>query len=271
MGVFSRIINLVKGHKESSEKGYYQKSWQSGKSQRRKERGKPLAPLLSAALSLLFLLIIAYFHMDSMPSIAPDVHDKTSLGESLSSKSNPFSSKAEIRVESFSSSGEDTLITSNKESEKLIPVYVSGAVKKPGVYYLKEGALLLELLDLAGGLSAEAAANKLNLAAELCPNSHIHFPSKDEQEEGCQEEIPALNQLKPPPDQSNLLVEGKALLDLNTCTRKELMQIKGIGEVLAEAIIGYRQSLDRPMSKEDLRQVKGIAEKKYSALAPYFK
>ena len=39
---------------------------------------------------------------------------------------------------------------SNKDDK--IAVYVNGAVKKPGVYYLKENARMYELLDMCGGV-----------------------------------------------------------------------------------------------------------------------
>ncbi len=58
-------------------------------------------------------------------------------------------------------------------------------------------------------------------------------------------------------------------LNLNTATKEELMTINGIGEVLAERIIAYREEHGGFTSLEELTNVKGIAEGRYAKFAPY--
>lgn len=57
--------------------------------------------------------------------------------------------------------------------------------------------------------------------------------------------------------------------NLNTATRAELIELPGIGEVLADRIIAYREKHSGFSSIEELTQVEGIGEKKLEALLDY--
>ena len=52
------------------------------------------------------------------------------------------------------------------------------------------------------------------------------------------------------------------LLDINAATKAQLMALPGIGEVLADRIISYREEAGRFNSVEDLLNVPGIGDKK---------
>jgi competence protein ComEA len=58
------------------------------------------------------------------------------------------------------------------------------------------------------------------------------------------------------------------VLDLNRATAKELESLPGIGAVLAERVIAYRNSVGRFRAVEDLREVTGIGSKKFDRLKP---
>jgi competence ComEA-like helix-hairpin-helix protein len=58
-------------------------------------------------------------------------------------------------------------------------------------------------------------------------------------------------------------------LDLNTATEAKLMQIKGIGPVLAKAIVEYRKSNGPFENVNQLIHIKGIGEKKLKKFAPF--
>lgn len=58
-------------------------------------------------------------------------------------------------------------------------------------------------------------------------------------------------------------------INLNTCTKEELMAIDGIGDVRAEAILAYREQLGGYTSVEQLKDISGIGDVLYSKIAPY--
>lgn len=57
--------------------------------------------------------------------------------------------------------------------------------------------------------------------------------------------------------------------NLNTATRLELMELPGIGEVLAGRILTYRLQKGGFSSVEELTEVQGIGEKRLEALRKY--
>ena len=58
-------------------------------------------------------------------------------------------------------------------------------------------------------------------------------------------------------------------LNVNTATVDELMEVPGIGEVLAARIVEFREQYGNFTSLEQLLQVKGIGEKRFENWLPY--
>jgi comEA protein len=58
-------------------------------------------------------------------------------------------------------------------------------------------------------------------------------------------------------------------VDLNTATKTELMTLPGIGEATAERILLFREEKGRFKKAADLKNVKGIGEKKFEKLKSY--
>ena len=58
-------------------------------------------------------------------------------------------------------------------------------------------------------------------------------------------------------------------INLNTCTRDELMAIDGIGETRADSILAYREQLGGYTSVEQLKEISGIGDTLYAKIAPY--
>lgn len=58
-------------------------------------------------------------------------------------------------------------------------------------------------------------------------------------------------------------------INLNTATKEQLMTIKGIGNTYAERIIAYRESHGGFSSLEQLKEIEGVADKRYEKWSPY--
>ena len=137
----------------------------------------------------------------------------------------------------------------NTTLEAVIFVDIKGEVKKPGVYQMKVGDRVKDALDAAGGLTAEADSQKVNLAQRVEDQMVIVVPKVGEEAEA----IPAGATSK------EVSKEGK--VNINTATVEELKTLKGVGEKKAEAIIEYRKKNGSFKTKEDLMKVRGIGKK----------
>jgi len=150
-----------------------------------------------------------------------------------------------------------------------IYVYVCGAVMKEGVFSVEPGTRKDTLLSLAGGYSQEAAAGVVNLAEIAEDGERVYFPTKDEVSSG---EYPG-GRFADETDTEKTGKEKKGESDgrvnLNTVGKDELMQLPGIGEEKADAIIRYRSEFGGFREPEDIMQVSGIKEGTYEKLKPF--
>lgn len=133
------------------------------------------------------------------------------------------------------------------KEEKTCLVYVCGAVVSPGVYELDDGSRIYEAVELAGGFMEEAAEDALNLAESVTDGQMIRIPTEEERE--------AVERQGAEADSA---ADGK--LDLNRADVAALMELPGIGQSKAEAIVGYREEHGPFSQAEDLMKVEGIKE-----------
>lgn len=130
-------------------------------------------------------------------------------------------------------------------------VDVTGEVRRPGVYRLREGARVGEALRRAGGLTADGDAASVNRAAKIADGQQIRVPARLES-----------------PAAGAGAGAAAGPLSLNAATAEQLEELGGVGPVTAQKIIDWRTANGGFSSVEDLAQVPGIGPKRLEALRP---
>lgn len=137
-----------------------------------------------------------------------------------------------------------------------VVVHAAGAVVAPGLYTLRAGARVADLLAAAGGPTAEADLDRLNLAAPVI--------------DGAQVFVPRIGEPVPTAGSTGGVVDGGAAtagpVDLNLATAAELESLPGIGPATAAAILAEREKRGGFRAVEDLLDVRGIGPAKFEAL-----
>ena len=133
-------------------------------------------------------------------------------------------------------------------TEKPIVVQISGAVPRPGVYALPEGARVQDVISAAGGFLAEADKEFINLAQLLEDGERIDIPY-----------IEGFSAVIPTPEVNPITVSSD-LININTAASFELEALPGIGPTLAGRIVAYRDANGPFQSIEDIKDVSGIGD-----------
>lgn len=140
-------------------------------------------------------------------------------------------------------------------------IYVTGAVKNPGVYEVPADSRIYQALEAAGGFTGDADRDGVNLAAPLQDGMHIRFPDKKEKETQ-----PRQSAAAKPYEPASMSGERLNKLNLNTCTAAELTSLPGVGPKTAELILNHRKAKGGFERIEDLLLIKGIGPKKFDAI-----
>ena len=130
--------------------------------------------------------------------------------------------------------------TNQLEENNYINVEIKGEIEKPGIYELKKGSNLKDLLDIAIILdSSDLSSYSLNTA--LYNNQIIVIPK----------------------------ISEEVLISINSADLKQLSSLPGIGIKTAEKIIEYRNNNGSFNSLEELMNVKGIGKSKFNKIKEY--
>ena len=149
-----------------------------------------------------------------------------------------------------------------KEAKKIV-LDIGGAVAKPGVYWLYEGARLDELVVLAGGLLPSADRERVNMAQALKDGSKVSIPFKhpaNGQSNSPESAPPAEANVDSPTTEPESAPEPR-VISINQATVSELEALPAIGHELAVRIVTYREGIGGFKSVEEVKQVRGIGEK----------
>jgi len=143
-------------------------------------------------------------------------------------------------------------------------IHIAGAVKKPGVYQLKSTDRIVDAVKIAGGATEEANLDLINLAALLKDGQKIIVPYKTYSEAG--EEINTNTYNNEASVYSSSPVSTSAKISINTANANMLQTLPGIGPVLSERIIEYRNQNGLFGVIDDIKDVSGIGEKKFEGI-----
>lgn len=143
------------------------------------------------------------------------------------------------------------------EKGERVTVHVAGAVATPGVYDLDPAARVIDAVEAAGGGAPDADLNRLNLAAKIADGQRVLVQRVGEA-------APAGS--ASPGGSDGGSADPSALVNLNSATPAELEDLPGIGPTLAEAIITERERRGGFRSVNELRDVRGIGEKRFADL-----
>ena len=164
-------------------------------------------------------------------------------------------------------------------SEILFKVDIKGQVNNPGIYSLKEGSRVIDVIEASGGLTENANTTVINLSKKIEDEMVIIIYSNEEVNnfsktkeiekqviENCikKDETSLQNDacINISNEESNT---NNKTININSATQEELMTLPGIGESKAKDIITYRS--EKPFTSiEDIKNVPGIGESLFAKI-----
>lgn len=186
----------------------------------------------------------------------------TACGEQVrleTGKETETARQEEQKTETGETTGESEVAS---QTEAQIVVHVCGAVANPGVYRLSAGSRAEDAVQLAGGMTGEAAADYLNLAGVLTDGEKLVVPYRSEIPDGGQYGEDGFGQA----GSAGVSGEADTRVDLNHADQAALMTLPGIGEARAAAILAYREGHGPFQSPEEIMNVSGIKQAAYEKL-----
>ncbi|MFJ5696755.1 ComEA family DNA-binding protein [Arthrobacter sp. NPDC093139] len=158
-------------------------------------------------------------------------------------------------------------------------VHVAGAVKKAGVVRVPKGSRVHDAIAAAGGGTASADLNRLNLATVLEDGQKIYIPRHGEpgQPDALQQGAPGEAPADAPDAAAKSGTPGAGgggespatdKINLNTASLEELGSLPRVGPVLAQRIIDWRTEQGPFKTAEELDAVDGVGPKMLETLLP---
>lgn len=164
-------------------------------------------------------------------------------------------------------SSEMTTVEYNNDNTELAPksntskVCVSGEVANAGVYEIKEGDRIEDVIKMAGGATENADLYALNLAKYVKDEDNIIIPKKSVDKN----DIVAQNSTDKAIDNENN--DGKNYpININVADKAELMSLSGIGDKIADEIIAYRKENNGFKTIDEIKKVNRIGDSVFNKI-----
>ena len=140
------------------------------------------------------------------------------------------------------------------EDASRVLVHVVGAVRRPGLYRLKDGARFADALRAAGGAADDAALEQVNLAAPVADGLQVLVPRV----------VPVAGGGVAPGAAGEAAPTGP--VHLNLATLEQLDELPGVGPVTAQKILDYRSKHGAFTDVEQLDAIPGIGPARIAQL-----
>ena len=143
-------------------------------------------------------------------------------------------------------------------ARQVLVVHVVGAVRRPGLYRLREGARVADAVARAGGAARGAELTALNLAAPLVDGVQVLVPRRLATAgvvEATAGDAPGAASAEAAPGTVGAL---GSKLSLSSATADQLDELPGVGPITAQKILNYRAEHGPFRSVDDLDAVPGI-------------
>ncbi len=149
---------------------------------------------------------------------------------------------------------------------KEITIYVTGAVNKPGLVKVAEGARAADAINACGGLLPIADSEKINLAQNLKDGQQLKVPEKERSNSNVDKS--KIDKSKIDKSKADMSKNGGSgeMVNINTADEKALDTLPGIGPAMAKRIIEYRETEGLFQSIEDIKKIRGIGDAKFEKL-----
>ena len=198
----------------------------------------------------------------------------------------------------------DVPILAGSEDESVF-VHIVGAIEQPGTYTLALGARLTDVIDMAGGISAGADPDAVDLALRLEDGQRYYVPYMGEEAVGdvtvhvagavtkpglytlptgsrlidaitaaggtlSTADMHTLNLAQPVQDGARYAVPRlRATVNVNVASASELESVPGISRTVAQAIVNYREASGAFTEVDQLLDVSGIGPSTLAAIRPF--
>lgn len=156
--------------------------------------------------------------------------------------------------------GLPSAVPSASSGDGRLRVYVIGQVKRPGVVTLPAGSRVEDAVDAAGGATRKADLTAVNLARPVADGEQVYLPRPGEE--------PPVAAGPGPSSAASVPGAAAGPLDLNAATLAQLDELPGVGPVLAQRILEYRQQRGRFAAVDELGDVSGIGDATLEKLRP---
>ena len=161
-----------------------------------------------------------------------------------------------------------------------IKVDIKGSVVSPDVYEVDSNSRVIDIINIAGGVTEDADTDNINLSKKVSDEDVIIIYSREELEsnkKSYEEKIDycttdnnsacATNVVTF--DDNNKEDTDSTIININTATVEDFMKLSGIGEAKAKSIIEYRNSIGSFSKVEDIKNVTGIGDSIFDKIKDY--